>query len=494
MAHTFKTDFLTRILVLICLATALPGGIAAAAPGDTTRVSVSSSGAQGNDMSRWAQISGDGNYVAFESYASSLVSGDTNGEPDIFVYNRQTRVTERVSVADDESQANSWSESDLGISRDGRYVAFGSVASNLVSGDTNGMMDVFVRDRLQGRTLRVSVDSSGAQVSGDPSSEYGGIAISGDGRFVTFTSEVSTLVNNDTNGVADAFVHDLQTGATIRVSVSSSGEQGNGYSASSDISDDGHLVVFGSSATNLVSADTNGVSDVFVHNLLTDETRRVSISSIGDQANHAANGGVISDNGRYVAFSSEADNLALNYEIWEHVYIHDLETWETTRVSVWADGSPMVGWAETPAISADGRYVAFEWDDRGDGMPTRWIYVRDRGTGQTIMITRGDSEGRQSPFNPSLSADGRFLSFDSEIANLVSGDTNGVRDVFVREGPFASTPIPTATPSPLPTATPLPNLVPTVVSINRLDPNPTYTWQNVRYAERATPVRQPSQV
>lgn len=463
MAHTFKSRFVIRMLILICLVTALPGGLALAAPGEVTRVSVASSGAQGNDMSRWPQISADGNYVVFESYASNLVDDDTNGEPDIFVRNRQTGVTERVSVADDESQANNWSESDLAISRDGRYVAFASMASNLVSGDTNGIMDVFVRDRLLGQTTRVSVDSSGAQVYGDEWTTFGGLAISGDGRFVTFTSDVPNLVSDDTNGVADAFVHDLQTGATIRVSVSSSGEQGNGSSGSSDISDDGHLVVFGSSATNLVSGDTNNVSDVFVHNLLTNETRRVSISSIGEQADRPAGGGVISDNGRYVAFSSEAQTLAPNYEIWEHVYVHDLEMWETTRVSVWPDGYPMVGWAEAPAISGDGRYVAFEFDDKGDGMPTRWIYVRDRVTGQMIAATRGDSEGQGSPFNPSLSADGRFLAFDSGISTLVSGDTNGVRDVFVREAPFYSDP------------------VPTVVSINRVDPNPAFAAQSVRY-------------
>lgn len=135
----------------------------------------------------------------------------------------------------------------------------------------------------------------------------------------------------------------------------------------------------------------------------------------------------------------------------------------------------MVGWAESPAISSDGRYVAFEFDDRGDGAPVRWIYVRDRVTGQMIEITKGDSEGQASPFNPSFSADGRFLAFDSGMA-LVSGDTNGVRDVFVREDPFSSNPTPSPTPSPLP------NPAPTVVLINRLDTNPAPTSQSVRYA------------
>jgi Tol biopolymer transport system component len=459
MVHGFKTRFMTRILIIICLAATLPGGLAFAAPGDITRVSVASGGAEGNEMSRWPEISGDGKFVVFESYASNLVSNDTNGEPDIFVHNQQTGVTERVSVADNESQANSWSESDLAISQDGRYVAFVSMASNLVSGDTNGILDVFMRDRQLGQTKRVSVDSSGTQASGDQWSDFGGLALSSDGRFVTYTSNVSNLVSGDTNGVEDVFVHDLQTGTTRRVSVSSNGAQANGFSGASDISGDGHLVVFSSNATNLVSGDTNNVSDVFLHNLLTGETTRISVNSNEEQADHFSREGVISENGRYVAFASQAENLAPNYEIWEHVYLRDVETGETTRVSVTTDGYTMVGWAEAPAISADGRYVAFEFDDRGDGAPQRWIYVHDRLTGQTMEATKGDFDGEESPFNPSLSADGRFLAFDSGIA-LVSNDTNGFRDVFVREAP---------------------SNFPIVVSINRLDPNPTFTARSVRY-------------
>jgi WD40-like Beta Propeller Repeat len=463
MTHGFKTRFVTRILILICLATALPGGWAFAAPGDITRVSVSSGGTEGNEMSRWPEISGDGNYVVFESDASNLVSNDTNDEPDIFVHNRSTAVTERVSLADNESQANSWSEFDLAISRDGRYVVFVSMASNLVSGDTNGILDVFVRDRLLGQTKRVSVASNGAQATGDQWSNFGGLAISADGRFVAYTSNVANLVSGDTNGVEDVFVHDLQTGTTRRVSVSSNGAQANDSSGSSDISGDGHLVLFGSGATNLVSGDTNNASDVFLHNLLTGGTTRVSISSNEEQADDSSHGGAMSADGRYVAFSSEAENLAPDYEIWEHVYVRDLQTGETRRASVTTDGYTMVGWAEAPSISDDGRYVAFEFDDRGDGAPQRWIYVHDRVTGQTIEATEGDFDGEQSPFNPSLSSDGRFLAFDSGISTLVSNDTNGVRDVFVREAPFSTDP------------------VPTVVSINRLDPNPTFTSRNVRY-------------
>ncbi|MGB8981913.1 MAG: hypothetical protein WCC12_08565, partial [Anaerolineales bacterium] len=259
MAHTFNTRSIIRILTLACLVAALPGGFVQAAPGDTTRVSVDSAGGQANAPSRRSVISADGNYVAFTSEATNLVSGDTNDLPDVFVHDRQTGLTERVSVADDESQANSWSEDPPAISADGRYVAFVSMASNLVSGDTNNIMDVFVRDRQLGQTTRVSVDSSGAQVSGDEWTNFGGLALSGDGRFVVFTSNVTSLVTGDTNGAEDVFVHDRQTGATIRISVSSSGEQSNASSYSGSISGNGQLTAFTSGATNLVSDDTNGV-------------------------------------------------------------------------------------------------------------------------------------------------------------------------------------------------------------------------------------------
>lgn len=467
MTRTSKARFVIRILTLICLAAALPGGLVLAAPGDTTRVSVSSSGVQGNAMSRWPEISGDGNYVAFISDATTLVPNDTNGTTDVFVHNRQTGVTERVSLAGDGSQANNWSESDLAISRDGRYVAFASLASNLIPVDTNNVMDVFVHDRHGGQTLRASLASGWVEVTAPEWADYGALSLSNDGRFIVFTSDVSTLVSGDTNEAHDIFVHDMQIGTTRRVSVSSTGEQGNGGSYSSDISGDGQWVVFRSDATNLVPNDTNGRTDIFLHNLLTGETTRLSVSASGEQADKGSNDPTISNNGRYVAFRSAAENLLPGYEIYEHVYVRDLQTGEIKRASVWSDGYPMVGWAEAPTISDDGRYVAFEFDDRGDSMPIRWIYVRDLVTSQTIEITVGDSEGQGSPFNPSLSADGRFLAFDSGDPGLVSGDTNGVRDVFVREGPFVSEPIP--------------NPLPTVVSIQRADPDPTFTMHNVRY-------------
>jgi Tol biopolymer transport system component len=164
---------------------------------------VHSNGAQGNDDSHFAAISADGRYVAFHSDASNLVAGDTNNARDIFVRDRQMGTTERVSVHSNGAQGNDWSF-DPAISDDGRYVAFESRASNLAPGYTNGTVDIFVRDRLMGTTERVSVDSNGTQANYDSYSPD----ISGDGRYVAFQSLASNLVSGDTNGVSDVFVRD----------------------------------------------------------------------------------------------------------------------------------------------------------------------------------------------------------------------------------------------------------------------------------------------
>jgi Tol biopolymer transport system component len=205
-----------------------------ALPGTTERVSVDSAGNQGNDHSWAAAISAEGRYVAFLSYASNLVPGDSNGVGDVFVHDRQTGITERVSVDSAGNQGNDHSGYPS-LSADGRYVAFQSSASNLVPGDNNGHCDIFVHDRQTGATERVSVDSAGNEgdyESYDP-------AISADGRYVAFQSGALNLVPGDTNVEMDIFVHDRQTGITERVRVDSAGNEGNGESQPPAISADG---------------------------------------------------------------------------------------------------------------------------------------------------------------------------------------------------------------------------------------------------------------
>ena len=305
-------------------------------------------------------ISANGRFVAFSSTASNLVAGDTNNFEDIFVHDRRTGATELVSVALGAAGVDGTSVSSA-ISADGRYVAFVSDATNLVAGDTNGQSDIFVHDRRTGATERVSVDSSGVQAdrgSDEP-------AISANGRFVAFSSTASNLVADDTNGQRDIFVHDRRTGAGDRVSVDTSGAQGNDGSYGPAISANGRFVAFRSLASNLVADDTNGQSDIFVHDRRTGATERVSVDSSGIQANNRVSDllPAISADGRYVAFGSQASNLvAGDTNDREDIFVHDRRTGATERVSVDSSGVQADGNSNEPAISADGRYVAFVSD------------------------------------------------------------------------------------------------------------------------------------
>ncbi len=296
------------VVLLLGAALSLAGLSIAFAQGliilDVQRVSVASDGTQANSSSTVVTVSADGRYVAFESIASNLVSGDTNGVRDIFVHDRQTGQTTRISVASDGTQANGNSFSPA-LSADGRFVAFDSFANNLVSGDTNGLNDIFVHDRQTGQTTHVSVASDSTW--GNSSSARP--ALSADGRYVAFDSFANNLVSGDTNNFQDVFVHDRQTGQTTRVSVAGDGSQGNSPSFSVAISADGRYIVFGSASNNLVSGDTNGASDIFVHDRQTGQTTRVSVALSGAQSNSPSRGPAISADGRHVAFESDASNL-----------------------------------------------------------------------------------------------------------------------------------------------------------------------------------------
>ena len=400
-----------------------------------TRISIANDGAQSNGHSSWPSLSADGRFVAFHSEATNLVPGDTNGYGDVFVHDRQTGVTTRVSVASDGSQSNgfSWWPS---LSADGRFVAFHSEATNLVPGDTNGYGDVFVHDRQTGVTTRVSVASDGTQ--GNSSSWLS--SISANGRFVAFLSWASNLVPDDTNGYCDVFVHDRQTGTTTRVSVASDGTQGNGSSQACTISSDGRFVAFYSAASNLVRDDTNGFIDIFVHDRQTGGTSRVSVASDGTQSNGDSYAPSISADGRFVTFESEAFNLVPgDTNGCRDVFVHDRQTGVTTRVSVTSNGTQSTGASGTASLSADGRFVAFRsWASNlvpGDTNAYSDIFVHDRETGVTTRVsvasdgTQGSGESRR----PSVSADGRFVAFLSWASNLVPDDTNGAVDVFVAE-------------------------------------------------------------
>ena len=325
--------------------------------GLTERISVSSSGQQANGPSHAAggnvALSADGSIVAFYSAASNLVAGDTNGRNDVFVRVRSSNQTERVSVASDGSQANGHSYFPS-ISADGRWVAFQSEASNLVANDRNGRSDIFVRDRVAGTTERAcGVEGNGT--SSHPS-------ISADGSLVAFASGASNLVPGDTNGRLDIFVCDRTTGTIERVSVSSTGEQGNGDSILPSISGDGRFVAFKSLADNLVPNDRNGVVDVFVYDRQTRQIERVSVSFSGGNANDFSFPPVINQDGRFVAFGSAATNLIFNdANHVANVFVRDRQVAVTVAADVNEQGElGNNGVPDVPfAISADGQRVAF---------------------------------------------------------------------------------------------------------------------------------------
>ncbi|MGQ9682757.1 MAG: hypothetical protein ACUVX9_09495 [Anaerolineae bacterium] len=410
----------------------------------TVRVSVASDGAQANGTSYYPAISSEGRHVVFASYATNLVPGDTNGKRDVFIHDRQTGQTTRVSVASDGTQGNGDSTY-MSISADGRYVAFVSDATNLVPADTNGLSDVFVRDAQAGQTTRVSVASDGAQANGV--SLFA--AISADGRYVAFVSGASNLVPGDTNARDDVFLHDRQTGQTTRVSVASDGTQGNGHCAYAPaISADGRYVAFQSGASNLAPGDTNGQDDVFVHDVHTGQTARISVASDGTQGNGPSGAPSIAAEGHLVTFHSYASNLvASDTNGKPDVFVHDRQTGQTTRVSVASDGTQGNADSYYPTIAAEGRFVAYlSYASNlvaGDANSQRDVFQHDLQTGQTIRISVAadglEGNGACYPF-PSLSATGRWVAFVSYASNLVPGDTNGSGDIFVYDRWVSSAP------------------------------------------------------
>jgi len=342
------------------------------------------------------------------------------------------QLIERVSVDSNGLEGNAASVASV-LSADGQTHAFSSYADNLVTGDTNGFRDVFVRDAATLGTVRVSLSSTGLQADGASYSP----SLSGDGRFLAFTSEASNLVPGDTNGVADVFVHDRDpdgngifdegNGVNVRVSVDSSGLEADGasYGAySHTISNDGRLVVFRSDATNLVAGDGNGVSDIFAHDRISGATRRVSVDSSGAEATLGSSLGTISGNGAVVAFHSDAPNLVPgdNNGVTD-VFTHDLVNNFTTRASVDSSGLEFSGACTAPALSADGGVIAFRKELSFWAGNTFDICVRDSAAGSTQQITGAyhgyisiwshytDWFWRTAPCFPALSADGNRVAY-----------------------------------------------------------------------------------
>ncbi|HEX8684036.1 MAG TPA: hypothetical protein VF707_17075 [Ardenticatenaceae bacterium] len=387
--------------------------------GEMTNVSVATDGTEGNKGSFGPSLSADGRYVAFFSEATTLVSGDTNEEHDVFVHDRDTRETTRVSVASDGSQADGGPtfngyEHPV-ISGDGRYVAFNSIATNLVTSDTNEAVDVFLHDRETAQTIRVSVASDGTEANGAAYSP----SISHDGRYIAYMSYATNLVSDDTNtfcgdagneNCPDVFVYDRVTRETTRVSVASDGMEADGHSTRPLISGDGQLVVFTSSAGNLSGREFPTTFDAFIHNRATGETEVVTHIVASDEGAQGATVTDISPDGRFVVFHTERrmaeeDTSGCSFSSPPYcadVYLRDLQAAynDFTRVSVATDGTQGDELSIEGTVSGDGRYVAFEslattlvGDDTNnvcggtEDENCRDVFLRDRGEEVPTAVT-----------------------------------------------------------------------------------------------------------
>jgi hypothetical protein len=404
------------------------------------RISTTTS-AEANSNSFYPALSADGRYIAFNSFASNLVPDATipNGSGQIYVYDRMTDEIKLVSKLDPSDSNNNPGDntSDYpSISSDGQYVAFSSFANNLVVGGTvNSHRDIFIRDMLNNQTEVISLSDSAEW--GNNSSEYP--VISTDGRYVAFESSATNLVADDTNNVFDIYVHDRLNNTTERVSISTSGEQGDRDSLKASISQNGRYVAFESTSTNLVSGSTG--SQIFIRDRWNGTTQLASITDTGIPGNGTSHNPSISADGRYVVFESLSSNLIANDTNGQSdIFVYDRQTGLTDRVSISSGGfesnSDSFCYHQN-SISADGQYVIFHSEATnlvvGDSNAVYDVFVHDRATGQTLMISASTlgAQGDQQSWWPSISADGQVKAFASEATNLIDNDTNNSWDVFI---------------------------------------------------------------
>jgi len=403
--------------------------IAYAATTTTSRISVTSAGAQlTSQATSWGSvpsrvISADGRYVVFTSASSNLPGPGNVGGGNVYVRDTQLNTTTLVSI---NLTGGASGGSTPTISSDGRYVAFASLAADLVSGDTNGQSDVFVRDLTLSTTVRVSVDSAGNQGAAASSGAY----ISGDGHSVAFVSDANLGGPAPGGGI---YLRDLALGVTDFISIGDDGAVANDIVTDPTVSDSGRYVAFGTRAWNIAmpKLNQNVIWDIFIHDRTLGTTRRVSQTSSGTQGNAQSNTEVLSGDGSQVLFRSGATNL-INGDTngLVDLFVRDMNSGLITRVAENSDGG---------YFSPDGRYVVFDSLQSnlvpGDTNGNADVFFRDQQDGAIELISQSSSGtiGNGRSFSPSVSADGRYVVFQSSATNLVTGDTNAVDDVFVRD-------------------------------------------------------------
>lgn len=439
-------------------------GTVSAADNTTVCISNSANGSGSNRDSSGASISVDGNYIAFSSYADNLVPNDTNGHSDVFVYDVNSGKITRVSVSSNGSEPN-YNSYQPSISADGRYIAFMSYATNLVEGSNDYYSNIFVHDRNTGATTRISVSPTGEDADGNSFAP----SISADGRYIAFVSYAHNLVNDGSTREyygTNIFVHDRISRITKNITVLNTDELYYYYGQPS-ISSDGRYIAFTSGISGPVacavasSLDNNlnefeddplpNYSKVLVYDRITGITENIGVSSTGEEANEDCSEPSISADGRYVTFSSYADNLVSgdNNQMID-IFVRDRLLGTTNRVSISSTGEEADYDSCSSSISSDGTHVAFvSWATNlvtGDNNDCADVFVRDLISGTTKRISvsyRGEEANdssygyssynpySNSDYRPSLNNNGSLAIFSSYATNLVPFDNNGYTDVFL---------------------------------------------------------------
>jgi Tol biopolymer transport system component len=428
-----------RIATVLAVAALVPGGVAFAATPQTSLVSVTVDGAPAAGTSGRPSISTDGRYVAFASTAPNLVRGDDNGVSDVFVRDRQTGVTTRVSVSSAGVEGNGVS-GNPSISGDGRYVVFESRASNLIGENPGRFQNIYERDLVTGRTQRINY--SPGQFT-QPDGDSADPVISADGQHVAFDSVATNLGGSDTNGVSDVFLWnrvDRGFASPRMISRNQFFYQGDGASWGPSISADGSAVAYTSDATDLdVRADSNNASDIFVYD---GYTTLVSRGFDGKLGNGTSRNASISADGKHIVYESYATNLVPDDTNGRpDLFTARIRYWETnSRVNVDPAGAASGGnLGPRSSISADGRYVAFSSDQDGlaanDTNGTWDVLVRDTVAGATSLASAASSGTPGDDFSdePSISSDGRHVAFKSQASNFVPGVPLSSANAYVRD-------------------------------------------------------------
>jgi hypothetical protein len=432
--RTRTTGPLAGGLAALLLAATSPAALA----GRTELASVNSAGVQGNDYSARPTISGNGAVVAFQSFATNLVEGDTNGTMQIYVRDRRNGRTVLAPVGSTGERADDLCQVAL-ISKEGRRVVFGSFADNLVANDTNGRSDIFVRDLEAGTTVRASVGPGGQEFEGGVA---GPEAISADARLVVFWTQKDL---GDNRFLDTLMTRDLEAGTTVIESRNAKGELANGQFSDIRMTPDGRYLAFDSESTDLLPGVDSGRLNVYLRDRAAGTFRLVSVTPDGrPSAGEAFTVGLSADGG-LVAFGSNADDLVAGGGAGGKVvpYVRDMRAGKTTRLAITPPGVEPNGDTYVYGMSGDGRRVLLlsyasniqPGDVNGDGD----AFVHDRLTGETTLVSARPNGGfaRKGGTNGviSISLNGRWVAFESSASTLVPNDANHAIDVFVRKLP-----------------------------------------------------------